>query len=128
MGVVCLQESGPSLDRLGLPGWDRIDRLAAVLLETAGTGQLSLSHAQAARIRALWVGLEEADRRPIKFGGLPRATTVRGSFHRRYRTGGVVGVEAVGRYVTALNPIVSATQSISQLRNYGPWQCVHVDL
>ena len=111
--MVCLQESGPSLDRRGLPGWDRVDKLAAVSLETAGTGQLSLPHAQAARIKALWIGLEEA---------------VRGSSHRRYRTGGVVGVEAVGRYVTALNPIVSATQSISQLRNYGPWQCVHVDL
>ena len=78
-----------------------MDRLAAVLVETVSTGQLSLSHAQAARIKSLWAGLAEADRRPINFGGLPRATAIRGRFQRRYRTGGIVGVEAVGRYVMA---------------------------
>ena len=85
---------GNALDRRGLPGWDSVDRLAAVLLESRG---LAVTDVQAARIRELWHKLEPADRRPLEFGGLPRRTKVRGRFQRRYRTGGYAGVEAVGR-------------------------------
>lgn len=88
------QHGETALDRRGLPGWDKVDRLAAVLLETRG---LSVSGVQANRIRELWSTLDPMDRRPLEFGGLPRRTRVRGRFQRRYRTGGHVGVEAVGR-------------------------------
>ena len=86
------------MDRRGLPGWGAVDRLAACLLASSG---LALTHTQADRIGELWALLEPADRKALKFGGLPRRTQVRGRFHRRYRTGGYAGVEAMGRSVTA---------------------------
>ena len=80
-----------------MPGWDQVDQLAAVLVEHGD--RLSLTALQADRIRRLWGQLEELDRRPLQFGGVPRRTSVRGRFQRRYRPGGHVGVEAVGRSV-----------------------------
>ena len=97
--VMCQQDgaAAPVLDRRGLPGWDHVDQLAAVLVEHGD--RLSLTALQADRIRRLWGQLEEADRRPLQFGGVPRRTTSRGRFKRRYRPGGHAGVEAVGRSV-----------------------------
>ena len=96
--VLCRQDAAtPALDRRGLPGWDRADQLAAVLVEHGE--RLSLTALQAERIRRLWGQLEEVDRRPLQFGGVPRRTAVRGRFKRRYRQGGHAGVEAVGRSV-----------------------------
>ena len=69
------------MDRRGLPGWDRVDQLAAVLVQH-GEG-LSLTPLQADRIRGLWGQLEEMDRRPLQFGGVPRRTTVRGRYNDR---------------------------------------------
>ena len=96
--MACRQDgTQPTLDRRGLPGWDQVDQLAAVLVEHGD--RLSLTALQADRIRRLWGQLEELDRRPLQFGGVPRRTSVRGRFQRRYRPGGHVGVEAVGRSV-----------------------------
>ena len=54
------EPTGESLDRRGLPRWDAVDQLAAVLLEPGD--RLSLTKGQAARIRQLWQQLPQADR------------------------------------------------------------------
>ena len=81
------------MDRRGLPGWDRVARLATALVSTKG---LCVTAGQVADIVRLWGELDPADRRPTSFtpSGVPRES--RGRFARKYRSGHV-GVEATGR-------------------------------
>ena len=81
------------VDRRGLPGWDRVARLAEALLATKG---LCVTAGQVADIVRLWEALDPVDRRPTSFApsGLPREA--RGRFARKYRSGHV-GVEATAR-------------------------------
>lgn len=81
------------VDRRGVPGWDKVARLATALLATKG---LCVTNSQVAEIVRLWEALDPVDRRPTSFSptGLPKEP--RGRFARKYRSGHI-GVEATAR-------------------------------
>lgn len=53
-----------SVDSRGIPGWDKVDKLARALLELQG---LSVSSNQAAHIKELYGNLLDYDKRPLVF-------------------------------------------------------------
>lgn len=70
-----------SVDSRGIPGWDRVDRLARALLSLSG---LSVTNTQASQIQHLYEDLAEYDKRPLVFK--PRAhPPSRGRFGRSKR-------------------------------------------
>ena len=77
------------MDRRGLPGWDKVARLAAALVGTKG---LCVTAGQVAEIGRLWAELDPADRRQTSFAASGVGRQARGRFARRYRSGHV-GVE-----------------------------------
>ncbi len=52
------------VDSLGIPGWDKVDRLATALLDLRG---MCVSASQAEQIKRLYNDLAEFDRRPLVF-------------------------------------------------------------
>lgn len=49
-------------DSRGIPGWERVDKLARTLVELHG---LSVMHSQAAEIQELYHKLPEFDKKPL---------------------------------------------------------------
>lgn len=67
-----------SVDSRGIPGWERVDKLARALVKLRG---LSVSNAQASEIRELYNNLLEFDKRPLVFSPAVRQAP-RGRFAR----------------------------------------------
>ena len=63
---------------MGIPGWDKVDRLSRALIALSG---LSLTNDQARNIQLLYADLQDYDKRPLTF--TPRQPTAsRGRFAR----------------------------------------------
>lgn len=65
------EEQGPqdeACDAVGIPGWDRVDQLAKVLLDLQG---LSVTASQALHIQKLYKNLLDYDRQPLVFRPTP---------------------------------------------------------
>ena len=90
-----ISEVDEAVDSQGIPGWERVDRLARALLRPCG---LCVTNTQAAEIQQLYSELLDYDKKPLTFQPRKMKPT-RGRFARRkeYRVGHV-GIEAVKRY------------------------------
>ena len=102
-------ESDDALDARGVPGWDKVDRLAKALINIQG---LSISNAQAKHIKELYDALLDFDKKPVTFSPRPMRPP-RGRFARSksYRVGSV-GREQVKRcFLSAGLPSCSPSKS-----------------
>ena len=83
------------MDSRGVPGWDKVDKLAEALINMEG---LFVTNAQAEVVKQLYDNLLDYDKEPLKYHPMyqtPRST--HGRFARKYRSGHV-GVETMKRY------------------------------
>ena len=89
-----ISEGNEAVDSQGIPGWEKVDRLARALLRLSG---LCVTNTQAAEIQQLYSELLDYDKKPLTFQPRKMKPT-RGRFARRkqYRVGHV-GIEAVKR-------------------------------
>lgn len=85
------EEKDESLDSGGIPGWDRVDRLARALISLSG---LSVTNAQAREIKKLYDDLLPYDKAPLRFEAQPRRPS-RGRFARS--KSGHVGLDQMKR-------------------------------
>lgn len=84
-----------SFDSRGIPGWDRVDKLAKFLVELQG---LCVTSSQATLIKELYADLLEYDKKPLVFP--PRLLSPpRGRFGRSKRPT-QAGQDHVKQYVT----------------------------
>ncbi|XP_078606607.1 uncharacterized protein LOC144879237 [Branchiostoma floridae x Branchiostoma japonicum] len=74
------------LDSMGIPGWDKVDRLAQALLELEG---LALTTAQATSLKKLYAELPAYDQKPFTYQPRKVQKPAKGAFGRtkRYRQG-----------------------------------------
>ena len=80
-----------AIDHRGIPGWEKVDRLARALLSLKG---LCVTNTQAEELKTLYSELLDYDRRPITFQ--PRQIKrTRGRFARSKK--GYAGVDAMKR-------------------------------
>jgi len=79
---------------LGIPGWEKVDRLAQALVKLSG---LSVSNEQARNIQLLYSQLHEYDKKPLTFTPCQRPTLSRGRFGRSKR--GYTTVEQMKRFL-----------------------------
>ena len=86
------EESGDSVDSRGIPGWDRVDKLAAALLKLSG---LYVTNAQAAEIQALYRNLLEHD---IMYP--PRSLKPPQGCFARSKSKSHIGVDHMKKYYT----------------------------
>lgn len=82
------------IDSRGIPGWDRVEKLARALINLRG---LSVSSTQAAEIKELYSNLLEFDKKPLVFKAR-LLSSPRGRFGRS-KGKSHVGVDHVKRYV-----------------------------
>ena len=76
--------SGEAVDSRGIPGWEKVDRLARALLDLEG---LCVTNAQAQQIKTLHSQLLDFDKQPITFQPKP-VRQPKGRFARsKYRVG-----------------------------------------
>ena len=78
-------------DAAGLPGWDKVNKLAEVLLTVTSY----VTDAQIDKIKQLYDDLEEFDRRPLKFP--PRYKKAKGRFKQTKNRSAHIGIEALAR-------------------------------
>ena len=86
-----------SIDSRGIPGWDRVDKLARALVKLRG---LCVTNTQAAEIKQLYHSLLEYDKRPLVFAPSVRQAP-RGRFARS-KSQSIIGVDHMKKYVIAL--------------------------
>ena len=84
-------EGVESLDSRGIPGWDKVDKLAHALTDLSG---LSVTNIQAQEIKKLYEELLPYDKKPLEFELQARKPS-RGWFARS--KGGHVGVDQMKR-------------------------------
>ena len=82
-----------SVNRQGIPGWDKVDRLAVELLSLKG---ISVMKKQAERVIHLYDELDEYDKRPLTYKSVIWKPSA-GRFARSKHRSGHVGTEAVAR-------------------------------
>ena len=89
-----ISEGNEAVDSQGIPGWEKVNRLARALLRLSG---LCVTNTQAAEIQQLYSELLDYDKKPLTFQPRKMKPT-RGRFARQkqYRVGHV-GIEAVKR-------------------------------
>ena len=80
-----------SLDSRGIPGWNRVDKLAHALISLSG---LSVTNTQAGEIKKLYEDLLPYDKKPLQFELQARKPS-RGWFARS--KGGHVGIDQMKR-------------------------------
>ena len=83
----------PLVNWQGIPGWDKVDRLAVELLLLKG---ISVTKKQAERMIHLYDELDEYDKRPLTYKSVIRKPST-GRFARSKHRSGHVGTEAVAR-------------------------------
>ena len=80
---------------MGIPGWDRVDRLATALLELKG---MCVSASQAEVIKRLYDDLTEFDRKPLIFAPRTPSQKRPGRHgHKRFHHSGHTTVDMVRR-------------------------------
>lgn len=72
---------GEAVDSRGIPGWDKVDKLAGALVKLRG---LCVTNKQAVEIQQLYHDLHEFDKRPLVFHHRPQLPP-RGRFGRKKR-------------------------------------------
>lgn len=88
----CVQEDDDdAVDSHGIPGWDRVDRLARALIGLSG---LAITNSQAREIKKLYNDLLPYDKKPLAFEPITRKPS-HGRFARS--KSGHVGVEQMKR-------------------------------
>ena len=95
-----------AVDSKGLPGWDRVDKLAEALINMEG---LFVTNAKAEQVKRLYDNLLHYDKQPLKYQPMYQQHSSRGRFARKYRSGHV-GVESMKRQEKGIkmsNPLVS---------------------
>lgn len=70
------------MDSRGIPGWDRVDRLARALLSLSG---ICVTNSQAREIQKLYEDLTPYDKRPLQYDLRPQLPS-RGRFGRSKRS------------------------------------------
>lgn len=81
------------VDSLGIPGWDKVDRLVTALLDLKG---MSVSASQAETIKKLFGDLDEFDVRPLVFNPRKPKVTRPGRFgKKRFHHSGHATVDMV---------------------------------
>jgi hypothetical protein len=80
------------VDASGIPGWDKVGKLANALLALDS----HVTNKQAGEIKQLYLNLDEYDKKPLMFS--PRYKKAKGRFLKKKKTGHV-GTEAMARYV-----------------------------
>ena len=100
-----------SLDSNGIPGWDKVDRLAKALVDLSG---LSITNNQARNIKVLYDELLEFDKRPLVFAPRPLKPP-QGRFARSksssYRVGSVTTDHVKRAFLSAGIPSCSPAKS-----------------
>ena len=96
-------EQSEVLDSRGIPGWDKVERLARALLSLKG---LSISTEQASNISSLYAELDSHDKKPLVFT-------------KRY------SYKAKGRFARSRRRVEDA--SIDYMKRYSP-HCWSVQL
>lgn len=91
------EESGDSVDSRGIPGWDRVDKLAAALLALRG---LCVTNAQAAEIQVLYRNLLEYDKKPLTYP--PRSLKPPQGRFARSKSKSHIGVDHMKKYIAFL--------------------------
>ncbi len=87
------KEDQEAVDSKGLPGWDRVDKLAEALINMEG---LFVTNPKAEEVRHLYDNLLEYDKQPLKYHPMYQQNSSHGRFARKYRSGHV-GVESMKR-------------------------------
>uniref|UniRef100_UPI00358E8398 uncharacterized protein n=1 Tax=Myxine glutinosa TaxID=7769 RepID=UPI00358E8398 len=102
------EDSEESVDAKGIPGWDKVDKLAQALVELSG---LCVTNAQAKIIKSLYGQLVDYDTRPLIFKARVR-NPPSGRFARMKGSSGHFGVEAVKRcFLAAGSPASCPSKS-----------------
>ena len=87
-----IEESNESIDSLGIPGWDKVDRLAKALIDQEG---ISLSREASNVIIRLYQQLDPYDRRQMKYEKI-KMKPATGRYLRKRKSGaGVVAMRRV---------------------------------
>ncbi|KAJ7384065.1 hypothetical protein OS493_024079 [Desmophyllum pertusum] len=95
-----------AVDSAGLPGWDKVNRLAEALLNLGAY----VTNAEVDNIKRLHADLDEYDRRALTF--TPRYKKGKGRFKQSKNRSAHVGVESMARsFVTAGQPALSPSKS-----------------
>lgn len=88
------EESEEAVDSRGIPGWDRVDKLARALIKLRG---LCVTNTQASEIKKLYHNLLAFDKRPLVFSR--RALQApRGRFARS-KGQAIIGVDHMKKYI-----------------------------
>jgi hypothetical protein len=96
-----------STDFKAIEGWDKVDQLAAVLIDAKG---LSLTNAEAEHIIRLYEDLSDYDKRPLVYSRSLKSP--KGRFARSKNQSGHVGQEAMKRcFVSAGSPSLPPSKS-----------------
>ena len=82
-----------AVDSRGIPGWEKVDRLARALLNLKG---LCVTNAQAEELKTLYSQLLDYDKRPITFQP-QKIKRTRGRFARSKNRVEYAGVDAMKR-------------------------------
>ena len=97
--TICIQDEAvedagdDAVDYRGIPGWEKVDRLARALLNLKG---LCVTNTQAEELKSLYSNLLSYDKKPITFQ--PRQIKrTRGRFARSKNRVGHVGIDAMKR-------------------------------
>lgn len=96
-----------SVDFRAIPGWDKVDRLAAVLVKSEG---LSMNDEEAGEIVKLYENLPEYDKKRLTYSRAFQPT--RGRFGRSKNASSHIGQEAMTRcFISAEAPSLSPSKS-----------------
>ena len=90
------EDEEAAVDALGIPGWDKVGKLASALLALNG----HVTNKRAAEITQLYLNLDEYDRKALVFP--PKFKRAKGRFLKK-KTSGHIGTAAMARY-NIINP------------------------
>ena len=91
------------MDSAGLPGWDKVCRLANALLNLNSF----VTNLEVENIKRLYADLDEYDRQALKFA--PHYRKAKGRFQQSKNRSSPVGVESMSRYVSACSKTRSSS-------------------
>ena len=96
-----------STDLRSIPGWDKVDKLSAALVNSTS---LSVTKSEAENVVRLYEDLSDFDKIPLKYTSILKPS--RGRFGRSKHNSGHVGQEAMRRcFITAGSPSLPPTKT-----------------
>lgn len=101
------EEPKTCTDSLGIPGWDKVDKLAQALLASSG---VSLCDSDAGKITKLYDQLEEYDKKPVNYEAVDRRPPS-GKFQQRRHAGFVDVVQMSKSFVSGTTPTLRPAKS-----------------